>query len=39
MQALDFAPGFSAACITYACADGETAAFQFRVGEKTFMLP
>jgi hypothetical protein len=33
------APGFSAACITYGCANGETAVFQLRIGEKTFMLP
>jgi hypothetical protein len=31
-----FAPGFRAACITHACADGETAVFQLRVGEKNF---
>jgi hypothetical protein len=30
------APGFSAACITHACAAGGTAVFQLRVGEKNF---
>jgi hypothetical protein len=30
---------WGAACITYACAAGETAALHLRVGEKNFYAP